>query len=502
MTSPRLVPLVILAALALALAPAAASAAPRPVDLDLLGRTAALGEGGAEIAAFDPRTERVFATNAAANTLDVYDLSDPAAPVRIDSIDLSPYGAGPNSVDVSTRRGGLVAVAVEADPKTAPGSVQFFSTDGDRLGGVPAGALPDMVTFTHDGRTLLVANEGEPEDDVDPEGSVTVIDLKRGVGRAQARTATLDGVPALGPIRRYDNTFAQDLEPEYIAVGPNDRFAWVTIQEANAIGILDVEAAKFRLVRGLGFKDHGLARNALDPSDRDGGIRIAPWPNVVGMYQPDAIAAYTTRDGFHLVTANEGDSREEEESRVEDLALDPAVFPPGTQDDARLGRLTVTTREGDANGDGLYERLFAFGGRSLSILNPLGGVVYDTGDGLERTVAAVDPTNWNKDNEAGSPIDNRSDNKGPEPEGVDVGEIRGRPYAFAGAERQGGLFAYDLGDDPGRASLAGYVNTREDDLGPEGIRFVPGDDGPTGKPLVLVTNEITGTIGVFGVSPG
>ena len=489
------VPLAVVAALAVS---APVLAAPAPVSLELLGRTPALGEGGAEIAAHHPQTHRVFVTNAAANRLDVYDARNPAAPVLMRTIDLAPYGDGPNSVDVAPGRKGLVAVAVQADVATDPGTVELFDAEGEHVATVPAGPLPDMLTFTDNGRTLLVANEGEPDGDtgVDPEGSVTVIDLRRGATRARARTAALTGVPGLGPIRDIG------FEPEYITTAFGGRLAYVSLQEANAVAILEVDDARFRLIRGLGYKDHVEPANALDPSDRDGGIDIDPWPGVYGMYQPDAIAAYRAGGFTWIATANEGDALADgsEEARVGDLTLDPAAFPAGTQDDAALGRLTVTTRQGDTDGDGDHDRLYAFGGRSLSVLDPFGGIASDTGDELERLTARLDPGNFNKDNEP-SAIDNRSDNKGPEPEGLDVGRVGRRTYAFLGAERSGGIFAFDLTDRPGRAGFAGYLNTRDADLGPEGVRFLPARESPTRRPLVIVTNEISGTVSLLGVGP-
>jgi len=391
-----------------------------------------------------------------------------------------------------------VAVAVQADVATDPGTVELFDAEGEHVATVPAGPLPDMLTFTDNGRTLLVANEGEPDGDtgVDPEGSVTVIDLRRGATRARARTAALTGVPGLGPIRDIG------FEPEYITTAFGGRLAYVSLQEANAVAILDVDDARFRLIRGLGYKDHVEPANALDPSDRDGGIDIDPWPGVYGMYQPDAIAAYSSRRGIHLVTANEGDAREndvtEEESRVSDLMLDPAAFPGGA---GALSRLNVTTTQGDTDGDGDYDELYAFGARSMSVLDLFGRVRFDTGSELERFVRDQDPTTFNANHSLVPQVDNRSDNKGPEPEAVAVGEVRGTTYAFLGAERQGGIFAYDLDARPGQALLAGYVNTRPDDRGPEGALFIEKRDSPTRKPLLLVTNEVTGTIAAFELRP-
>ncbi len=485
--------------LSIALAAPSAAAAD-PLTLSLEGRTAALGEGGAEIAAYDERSERVFATNAANDRLDVYDFSNPAAPTLLKSVNLP---GGPNSVAV--RKDGLVAVAVEASPKTDPGSVQFLTTDGKPLGSVGVGALPDMLTFTERG-TLLVANEGEASDDgtVDPEGSVSVIRVNRDATRISLRTADFRGVRTSGPVRVVcaGATRSEDFEPEYIAEGRNGE-ALVTIQEANAVGVLDIGRARFEVVRSLGFKDHGKSANALDPSDKDNAIQIAPWKNLFGMYQPDAIASYEVKGKSLFVTANEGDVREregcKEDARVKDLTLDPVSFPNGEKADAKLGRLTVTKTLGDKTGDGDYEQLYVFGGRSMSILDDDGELIFDTGSELERKAAALEPFAFNADNVDPVAVDNRSDNKGPEPEGVTVGKVGGTVYAFLAAERQGGIYAYDLSSRKGEARFAGYLNTRPGDLGPEGVRFLSAKESPNHKPLLLMTSEITGTIAAISI---
>lgn len=151
-------------------------------------------ETAAETVAFDPETSRAFFTNSAPNTFSIIGLSNPGAPALIAEVNLAPYGAGPNSVAVFN---GLVAVSVEADPKTDPGKVVFFDTNGGYLHEVTVGALPDMITFSPDGSMLLTANEGEPNDDytADPMGSVSVIGLSGGVTSAtvtrQPRAAIL-----------------------------------------------------------------------------------------------------------------------------------------------------------------------------------------------------------------------------------------------------------------------------------------------------------------------
>jgi DNA-binding beta-propeller fold protein YncE len=516
--------LLALSAFALLLLAPTALAAADPVSLGFLGRTAAGGEETAEIAAYDPVRKRVFATDAVNNQLDIYDFSKPAAPAPLGSIDLSPWGDGPNSVAYLSRFGGIVAVAEQAAAVGEPGSVEIFDTKGKHLASFPAGALPDMVTSADEERYLLVANEGEPASDgsIDPEGSVTVIDLRWGLKRPIVRTAGFDGVPLFGPVRIFTpgSTVAQDLEPEYIT-SEGDR-AWVSLQEANAIAVLDIDRARFTFVRSLGFKDHGASGNGFDATDKDNAPTIQSHPNVFGMYQPDAISAFTVRVKLPcfgwlchfqpryatrtlIATANEGDARDydffAEEERVKDLDLDPTAFPAGIEGDLQLGRLTVTSTLGDADEDGDHEQLYAFGGRSMSLLDAFGGVEYDTGDQLERLSATLDPVNFNKDN-VPSKIDNRSDNKGPEPEGVATGVVGGHTYAFLAGERNGMIYAFDLSSTPGEAEFAGWINGRDTDLGPEGLAFVPRSESPGRKAaMLLVTNEISGTVAAYSVTP-
>ena len=501
-------------------------------------------EGGAEIVAYDSRTRRAFVVNANDTTIDVLDLRQPSNPVKVASIAVSeaaPDLGAANSVAV---KNGLVAVAVENADKQAPGIVAFYrSSDLSLIGTIQAGALPDMVTFTPNGRYVLVANEGEPDDDyvIDPMGSVTVIDLRRGVHRAVVRHATFEafnddvdelraaGVRIFGP----GASVAQDLEPEFIAVDARSRRAYVALQENNAIATLNIRSAKFTRIRPLGTKDHALAANRLDPSNRDDGINIASWP-VKGLYQPDSIAAYTRHGRTYLVSANEGDARDydgfSEELRVKDFEdegtpLDPDVFDPSIADDENLGRLKTTSTLGDSDNDGLIDEIYAYGARSFSIWDArTGAQVFDSGSDFEDITANLLPAQFNATNDDNDSFDGRSDDKGPEPEGLDVGNLLGRTYAFIGLERVGGVMVYDI-TNPHAPLFQTYVNNRNfdvdvclqrdvdddcitgagnsnpaaGDLGPEGIRYVPWYQSPTWTPLLLVGNEVSGTTTVYKI---
>jgi len=532
--------LTVLALTALALAPvdAMAKGGNRPegtLSLSVLGRhhSGLFDQGGAEIVAHDPETQRLFVINAADAAVDVLDIRNPSAPVKITTIDASSLGSGANSIDVKK---GLVAVAIEAVNQQENGLVAFYDAESLLLlKTVPVGALPDMLTFTEDGKKVLVANEGQPNDEytVDPEGSVSIINLSRGVMNATVATAhfqdwngrkdelTAAGVRIFGP----NASVAQDLEPEYVTLSEDGKRAWVTLQENNALGVIDVKRAEVIDILPLGFKDHLLPGNELDASDRDGGIQIRNWP-ILGMYQPDDIDDYRFRGETYLVTVNEGDARDydgfSEEERIGGLDLDPDAFPNADelQSNANLGRLRVTSALGDTDDDGDFDQLFSYGARSFSIWDARGNLVYDSGADLERKIAELLPEEFNSDHVENGSFDTRSDDKGPEPEGVVLGKIRGRTYAFMALERISGIIVYDI-TNPFNVSFVTYINPRDftvetcfdtngdgdcdvpnpaaGDLGPEGIAFIPADQSPIRKPLLAVGNEVSGTTTLFQI---
>jgi hypothetical protein len=514
--------LIPLTALALAPLPAAAQDEPAPA-FEYIGRYA---NGGAEVVSV--LGSKLFVIGEG-TTLDVVDISDPAAPVLLRTVDLGAYGDSITSVATTATGVGSarVAVTLPAADKTAPGTVVLLNPGGSPLRSAPVGANPDMVTFDETGARVLVANEGEPDSYApkdDAEGSVSVIDVARLLTKKPAAVTTIGfadfnvGGPRHGELPASTRIFgpgatvAEDLEPEYITVD-GDR-AYVTLQENNSIAELDLVTNTVVAIRALALKDHSLPGNGLDASDRDGGVNIQNWP-IFGAPLPDAIASFSIDGETYLITANEGDARADwagysEEVRFSDLAplLDPAVFTPeeiaSLRGNAALGRLNFTRASGDADGDGLYEQLVAFGTRSASIWTTDGELVGDTGDHLEQATATAIPGNFNATNDANN-FDNRSDNKGPEPEGVAVGEIDGRTYAFVGLERPGGFAVFDV-TDPTSPMLVQYVTSRDfsidptntaTDSGPEVIRFVGAADSPTGVPLVIVSNEVSHTVAIF-----
>ena len=319
-----------------------------------------------------------------------------------------------------------------------------------------------------------------------------------------------DGVRIFGP----NASVSEDLEPEYITVASDSETAWVTLQENNAIAVIDLVNLQITDIWSLGYKDHSLAENALDTSNEQDFIFMANWP-IYGMYMPDAIASYTVNGNTYYVTANEGDAREydtfEEEVDVEDLILDASVFPNQSflEIEENLGKLTFTNTLGDIDNDGEFEELYAFGGRSFSIYDASTGTqVYDSGSDFERIIEEDPIYNaiFNATDDENE-LKNRSDNKGPEPEAVIVQEIDGAYYAFIALERVGGFMVYDI-TNPNAPVFDGYYNNRsvtpgEDDienlgdLAPESLVYVAPEDNAEGKGLIVVANEVSATISVY-----
>ncbi|GAA1859041.1 choice-of-anchor I family protein [Microbacterium koreense] len=528
------------------------SAEDAPLGLSPIGtyETGVFDESAAEIV--QVHGDRLYVVNALAGVVDVLDIADPANPVKL--FELEATGTA-NSLAI--REDGLGVVAFENPTKTEPGSLVFFDADAAApalLGSVTVGALPDNVVISHDGAYAVVANEGEPDDDfaVDPEGSVGVVTLpedKAAPSQDAVRTADFHafeagGTKTLHPDVRVfgpqphgdDLRVSRNLEPEYIAVDGNTAYA--ALQEANAVAVVDLVSATVTDIWPLGFKDHSLEGFGIDPSDRD--PRDAPefdirtYEGLSGMYMPDGIASYEADGATYLVTANEGDAREwgdyVEPARVKDLEDDgygEVCADSAAADyleDEDLGRLSVSIEEGFNEALGCYEELYAFGSRSFSIWTTTGEQVFDSGEAFEQITHAAAPDFFNS-NHSESNLEGRSEDKGPEPENLAVGQVGDRTYAFVGFERVGGIAVFDI-TEPAASAFVTYVNNRDfsvsmedaiddyepenaehratlsqaGDLGPEGVAFIPAAQSPNGAPLLAVGNEVSGTTTIFEIA--
>ena len=495
------------------------------------------GSGGAEIPAFDPVSKRAFAASNVG--IQVVDLSNPSAPVRLAPIDPTADGLGSKDVSHVIVKNGVLAVSLIASPdKTLPGKVAFYNPGtGALLGSVSVGAVPDQLTFTPDGTRVLVANEGELPLPVvqpappaaplplpavaNPEGSVSIIDISGGFAAPAVVTANFsawngqeEALRARG-VRVFPGYSAQlDLEPEYVAIAPDGLTAMVTLQEANAVATLDIATATFTGIKPLGLKN--FAPYLVDYSDRDGtgntwSIKPVTGLPVYGMFMPDGISSYQSGGQNYYITSNEGDDRNDFLVPAETIAvaattsvtvegvttttpvydLDNTIFPTETtlKGNAMLGRLTVSNipgLRGDLDNDGDIDRILSYGGRSFSILDANGKRIFDSGDLIDRVLTTFYPALYD---------DGRSDNKSAEPEGVSIAVIDGKTYAFIGLERSHSVMVFDV-TDPANVTFT-TLATRAGDLNPEGMLNISAADSPTGKPLLLVANEVSFTLTTY-----
>lgn len=422
---------------------------------------------GSEIAARDKATGNLWVTNS--NGIDILDTDGNL----VSKIDVSDVGSA-NSVAI---RGNLAAVAVAAHTITDPGQVIIYNTtDSSIVKRVTVGANPDMVKFAGDGR-LLVANEGEPEEGINPEGSISIIDPLDSYSHTTVGFTAYNGQEdnlRNSGVRIFDGiSAAVDFEPEYIAVSGNK--AYVTLQENNSLAIINLNDNKVEDVVSFGTKDHSLPGNGLDTNDKDDLPLITP-RNVQGMYMPDAIDAFVAWDGkTYLITANEGDARNED-MRIKDAVIDPSVVTTGIE------RLEISTIDGDWDGDGDIDLLHSYGARSFSIWNESGELVWDSGDAIERLLSAEHPELWQ---------DGRSDNKGPEPEGVALLDFEGNTIVFIGLERINATMTWDI-TDPFNPEFLEWIFF-EGDEAPEGLLAF--QDGL--KYWLAIANEESSTTSLY-----
>jgi hypothetical protein len=484
----------------------------------------ATGTNSAEIVTFDPEVDRMYIANSIGAKLDIVNFANPSNPVLISSIPMGTYG----NINSVVAHDSIIALAIENSNAQLNGSVVFLDYNGNFLKQVAVGAMPDMITFNKNYTKVLTANEGEPNATytVDPEGSVSIIDISGGISSLTQANVTTLGLTAYNTqstaliaqgIRLFSTsaTVAQDLEPEYIAVSDDNTKAYVSIQEANAMLTIDLTTNSIVSLSALGYSQYNTGSgNALDASDQSGAVLITGDLPIKGAYMPDAISYATIGGQGYIFTANEGDSREFgsviDANRISSSVfanLDPVAFPDAAilKNNKFLGRLSALKYSGDTDGDGDYDELHVMSGRSFSIRNATtGAVVFDSKDLLEQ-ITSKHPyfgSIFNASNTVGVPaLKNRSDDKGPEIEGITVHEYNGSMYAFVSSERLGGVFIFNV-QNPASPIFVGYYNNRSNttsgpDLGAEGIIFISATDSPNGNPLVILANEVSSTLSIF-----
>ena len=443
-----------------------------------------------EIVSFDSLTKTLWVAGVSG-----VDVLDAASGSPLQRIDVSSFGTI-NSVAI---RNGVAAFAIESSTRTDPGVVKLYDTSTRSLlsgtNTITVGVLPDMLTFTPNGSKLLVANEGTPSTygpltstpgafprtygpaALDPVGSVSIIDMG---SRTVSFTATLTGVAQSGSHIRTNTGI--DFEPEYIAVNKAGTRAYVSLQEANAMGVLDVTSGQFTQVIGLGAKDFSTPGNRIDPLNNNTAALASV--NVKGLYMPDGMATYETGGKTFVLMANEGDFREDDGDRS-------TAGSAGLNAASPLNNLRVSNTDSSAG------NLFAAGGRSFSIRDESGNLVFDSGEILDREAMALGIYN-----------DARSRDKGVEPESVEVIEIGNKAFAFIGLERTAynnnaelasnyvsAIAVFDI-TDPANSSFVRMLKT-DGDMAPEGLKGF----SMNGRNFLAYSNEVSNTTTLYDLAP-
>jgi hypothetical protein len=473
--------------------------------------------------ATDSTNGQMFVVNNQAKVVDVWDISTPLTPPASPRQLNLTVAATAADIDIGAPKwvaigNNYVAVAIDNANPQANGIVALYALeDLSLVSTYGVGATPKMLVFGLLSSRILVANEGVPSDDysVDPVGSVTVIDISDGVDVPTITTIgfedfnvggseTLDaGVRIFGA---NNPSVAQDLEPEHIAVSLDNKKLFVTLQENNAVAIIDLASLSIDRIVALGSKNFGIAGNELDVKD-DNNVDIRTWGGVYGLYQPDGISAYRFGNKNYFVTANEGKARANsaftEAVRAQELdgtdgnpSIDTAN-PSFTaaQDSNQLGRLIVSNKVGDIDNDGDIDQISAFGARSFSIWNEDGKLMYDSGFDLAKVTQAIAASGFNDG-------DQGSDESGAKPKGLALLSSLNRIYAFVSLERTGGIAVYDI-TSPLGVQFVQYVNKRKEvaDVGEYGA------DGITAffldsNAYLAIANAKTGNVRVIQIDPG
>ncbi len=508
-------------------------------------------DGGVmEIVAYNQATEWAYAINGQSGKLAAIPLAGLTAGAHVEALTGTEIDvkALVEAEDSTFQYGDMTSVAISPDSTTLAAALQAQgSNDAGRVALftceedgtltlealVETGAQPDMVTFAGDS-VVLTADEGEPregygENIADPKGSVTVVDVEAQESTVvdfSAFDSQRDQLAEDGIVLKKGSAPSVDLEPEYIAVSGGK--AYVTLQENNAIAVLDIESQAFEGVYSAGFEDHSTT--AIDLDKKDDAYDPQTYESLLGIRMPDGIAAFTVEGTTYLVTANEGDAREwgDEDQGTFYLSEDERDFgeegvtsPTGaiTAENSGLEGKVVFFKTEDF--DGLDpEKDYVFGGRSFTVFQATeNGLeeVFTSGDDFEALTAQYVPEYFNASND-NAVLDDRSGKKGPEAESVTVGTVDGKTYAFVALERTGGVMAYDV-TDPEAITFVNYVNTRDfgttvegseeyedgeldkwvtgGDVAPEGLLFLDAASSPNGEPLLLAACEVSGTVAVY-----
>jgi DNA-binding beta-propeller fold protein YncE len=454
---------------------------------------------GTEIISVQQSSLRAVLSNFNSGEVDVLDVSHPEHLQRIARFKLQLI-QGEELTSVAFHPS-LDMFAAVIDAGIKPGRLEMRSAKtGELIERLVIGFGPDAVVFSEDGKTAVVANEGEdflfePENNrfYKPEGSISIVrldakgrfshhknlELANNIntegfvvtqgGRFLEREIDWNGDGKISKTLDFDrngkiekkkvllgnfeghDVFGTEtngekkilipiksnsvalLEPEYIAISPDGRKAYVTLQEDDAVAYVDLANERI-----TGYCALGAAEHKID-ARYDGWVKFDQ--PMTGLREPDGIAL--TAKGRYFVTADEGDT----DAASEDQPMS--------------------------------------GGRTVSVFDAATGTLMgDTGSQLDEVAFAnqVYP-------------DRRSNKKGSEPEMLVSFELDGVPYVAVGMERAASVELISLADPyhPKVVSLGKIAG--DEDKSPEGIAHFM----VNGEHYLLTANEMNGTVECFKI---
>jgi len=385
----------------------------------------------AEIVAVSKNGNTIVYTDAALGVIGFLDIASPHMPIGAGTLEVD---GSPTSVAVMGNRYVLAAVDT-SDSFTAPsGHLKVFDL-GTRaeVATIDLGGQPDSIAISEDERyaAIVLENQRDEEVEVDgeegglpqlPSGALVILDL---VGAPQSwtlRSAALTGLSAYAPT---------DAEPEFVDINERNE-AVVTLQENNHVAVVDLRT-------GLVVDDFSAGNVDLAGIDAEEDALIELDDSLDGVpREPDAVAWIPG-----------GMERRRGWSGIE--------WPQ-----RQVRNLIATANEGDLFG----------GSRGFSIFDRGGNVLYDSGASFEEI--AVRHGHYN---------DDRSENKGSEPEAIDYARFGDEDYLFVGSERGSFVAVYTLRDGRPR-----FTQLLPAPLGPEGLLAIPK------RGLLVVSGEVDSVV--------
>ncbi len=535
---------------------AAAALTNKAAAFTLLSATNPTPNGAAEIVSYTKDGFRVASTFSSGGTsfgAEIYAMNSVGQLTLQNTVNFmasfTPSGGGDVSsvaLDPSMRKFGAVTLmpfngsgSLADNSLQSTGKVGFFNYQtGAVIATLDVGYHPDSVSFSPDGTKMFVINEAEHDSNWNAGGQtnrsqmggVTIYDLSTipdspnashfaslvpthvgfnsvdmastavGTELAGLRTLQTFSAGVQAGIAGVQPTTLDQYEPEFGVF--KDGKLYVSLQEANGVGVLDVTSGKWEKFHNLGY-----ITSTIDASDQDGPAALIN-DTVRGMPMPDTMAVYTVAGTTYFLTANEGDARTDDADVTRLASIDDASVVGGSTNSV-LGRLNVLRDQGDAGIDGDVDTPTMMGTRSFTIWNAATGAkVFDSSDSastaFERVLLTLEPTLFNNNQSGlGSSFDTRSDDKGPEPEALTIGQFGASTLAFIGMERQGAILVYDI-TNPATTTFVGSLpagtNYANGLVGPESLVYVSAADSPTGGALLVGGFEINnGGIGVYAV---